>query len=167
MKRTLVFTSALLIGGVAALGCSNSQPDSTNHTTAYKGTAYEWLATNVPPLNHKLNGDQTAVDAAAGALGTSGASSYERLGTACKQMLTDVSQAQQIPPAPKASLEQAWKVMLSETKAYASSCLTLVTDPVEADVSTWENALSLMNAANAEFNTQVAAVRQGTKSSSG
>jgi len=165
VKRALVFTSVLL-SGIAAFGCSNSQPDA-NHTTAYRGTAYEWLASNVPTLNHKLNGDQSAIDAAAGALGSNGASSYERLGAACKQMFTDVSQAEQIPPAPKASLEQAWKVMLSETKAYASSCLTLVTDPAETDVSTWENTLSEMNAANAAFNTQVAAVRQATKSSSG
>ncbi|HEY4928014.1 MAG TPA: hypothetical protein VIH95_02620 [Acidimicrobiales bacterium] len=162
----------LLAGwGVAACGDSSASPTTSTVTTSAAGTPIGWLRTVAEPLNHKLNADQTAIDAASssGTSGTSGktAAFFTKLGQACHQMLSDAHQAQALSPAPSAKLDSAWRAMADTTAAYANHCVTLSTSHSSADFTKWDNSLSAMNAASVGFNAAVAVVRGTSAGGSG
>lgn len=171
MNRAWLAGACLLIGGVVALGCGGTNSATTTTTSQPAGTALSWLSSIAEPWNHKLNGDQQAIDTASAASSGSGAAAadayFARLGAACSQMADDAGHAQNISRAPSAALDQAWRAMVVQTKKYATDCLTLTHTHSNTDLSTWNNSLKSMDTANAAFNAQVAVVHPPTANTTG
>jgi len=172
MNRAWLAGVCLLIGGVAALGCGGTNSATTTTTTSQPAaTALSWLSLIAEPWNHKLNGDQQAIDTASAASSGSGAAAanayFARLGAACSQMVADTGPAQNISRAPSAALDQAWRAMVAQTKQYATDCLTLTHTHSNTELSTWNNSLKTMDTANAAFNAQVAVVHPPTANATG
>ncbi len=170
VRWVLTVAAGLLVAGsgIAACGGSSASSTTTTVTTGATGTPIGWLQNVAEPLNHKLNADQIAIDAAS-ASGTSGqtATFFSKLGQACHRMLSDAQQAQALPTAPSAKLDSAWRAMADKTAAYANRCITLSTSHSSTDFTKWDNSLSAMNAASAGFNAAVAAVRGTSAGGSG
>ena len=128
MNRAWLAGVFLLIAGATALGCGGTnsstggQATSTTVSGQEAGTALGWLSSIAEPWNHKLNGDQQAIDtASAASSGGAPANSYfAGLGTVCSKMVDDAGRAQNIARAPSAALDQAWRTMVVQTKKYAS-----------------------------------------------
>jgi hypothetical protein len=171
MNRAWLAGVCLLIGGGAAQGCGGTNSATTTTISGNPGTALRWLSSIAEPWNHKLNGDQQAIDTASAASSGSGAAAadayFARLGAACSQMVADTGQAQNISRAPSAALDQAWRAMVAQTKQYASDCLTLTHTHSNTDLSTWNNSLKTMDTANAAFNAQVAVIHPPAANATG
>ena len=162
---------SIALAGVLATACSSdaSSASSTSSTAAPSAASQlAWLSAHVRQWNAALNGDQNAVDTAAAA-GSSGSSStfVKNLETACSKMLSDVSKAETVPKAPSATLQRAWKGMLSATETYATKCLKVAQSGSSSDLTDWQNSLKSMNSASETWNTAVNAVRTAAGKTSG
>jgi len=173
MNRAWLAGVFLLMAGATALGCGGTnsstggQATSTAVSGQQAGTALGWLSSIAEPWNHKLNGDQQAIDTASAASSGNAGPYFARLGTVCSKMVDDAGRAQSISRAPSAALDQAWRTMLVQTKKYAADCVTLTRTHSNTDLSTWNNSLKGMNTANAAFNAQVAVVHPPTTTTPG
>lgn len=162
----------LVIAGLILVGCSSSpsatQQTTTSSTSGDTTSAIAWLTTKAEPWNHILNADQGGIDAASKTTsGVSSATYFSRLRSACTKMFDDASKAGDISTAPSSELDEAWRAMATQTKAYASDCLTLTRTHANADLATWNNSLNSMNSASGLFNSAVATVRKGAGTTSG
>ncbi len=162
-KQMVAFAAAGAIGVALVLGgCggASSVPASHPATTSASATPVEWLTAHIAQWNARLNSDQNAVDTAASATkGVAANTFYGRLGSACTKMLDDAAKAKEVPRAPTAALESAWRAMVSATASYASRCMDLVRSRSPGDLSAWQNTLKTMNAASATWNSVVNAAR--------
>ena len=168
-------TMAAVVFGCAALlvGCGGGSTASTTTSTSagaaatapFRGTPLAWITTEARPWNGRLNRDQAAVDSAStSTTGEVAAATYfQRLQVACSQMARDASMAQRLPKAPTARLDQAWLAMTAGTEQYAVDCLALARTGSSADLTTWQNSLRSMDAANASLNTVVGAIRTSSE----
>ncbi len=163
----------LVIAGLILVGCSSS-PSTTQKTTTTSSvsggttSAIAWLTTKAEPWNHILNADQGGIDAASKTTsGVSGATYFSRLRSACTKMFDDASKAGDISTSPSSELDEAWRAMAAQTKAYASRCLTLTRTHSNADLAAWNSSLNSMNSASGLFNSAVATVRKGAGTTPG
>lgn len=154
-KVPIIVVAAVSAAGFfgAACGSSSAAPPSTTAAPASHTTPVAWLSSNTRQWNSRLNGDQTRVAAAAAATSDVSASSFfARLRSKCLQLQNDVQKAMNAKRAPTAALQDAWHGMLSATADYASKCLELAHSDTTADVTAWQNSLTVMNNANDNFN---------------
>lgn len=163
--RTLIVAGAVVLGGLTALGCSSSTatPPSTTPTTSVAATTpLGWLVSEAKPANKRLNQDQATVLVASRSTSeTAVGPFFAHLATACSAMLGDARRSENLPSAPSASLDSAWRAMARATATYASDCLTLTRTHANASLTSWNDSLRSMNAANGALNTVVAAIRSG------
>lgn len=184
VKRTSALAILAALFGLAVVGCGggssapppSSKPPPRSTATAgsvtvatsagsFTGSATAWLTSEAGPWNARLNRDQEAIDAASSSTkSVSVATYFARLKQACTALAKDAGGAEGLPTAPSAQLDQAWKAMAAQTKAYADDCLTLARTHANTDLTAWQDSLKLMNTANASLNTVVDAVRGTTAS---
>jgi hypothetical protein len=171
MTRMWVLAVALLVGGLAALGCSSTPsatPAPPATTAVQHATPIAWFHGVGLSWNHKLNSDQVAIDAASSASkGANPGTYFAQLASACSRLVADARGAQGAPAAPSAALAAAWHAMTTGTLTYASDCMTRTRTHANSDLATWNSSLSSMNASNASLNTVVAAVRKAAAGASG
>jgi hypothetical protein len=171
VKRAGSVMVALMLGGMAAMGCggaASTAPSTTAaHPSVYAGSALSWLDAKARPWNQKLNDDQNAVSVDGAASEADPSDFFARLALACTRLAADADAAGRVQKAPTASLAATWKAMTARTAAYANDCLALTRTRSNADLTRWNSSLTSLNSANATLNAAVAAVRSASGESPG
>jgi hypothetical protein len=153
---------------VVAAGCGpsssapSSAPPPTTATSGSTAAGSGWLSAQAKRWNAALNDDQNGVDVAVSGSGRSVTTVLSRLTPACEKLLGDAERAQTVPPAPTATLRDAWYEMLAATVTYAKNCLALTRSESSSDLHTWQESLQPMNSANARWNQVVTTIRNGS-----
>jgi hypothetical protein len=178
-KRSSAFVlAAAALFGVGASGCSSSSASPSNASTSsttstsgapdFSGDPSQWLSAQAGKWNAALNADQNSVNTAAAATNDASTSTYfSQLAGACTKMLDDAGKATSISAAPVATLQDAWKGMLSATETYADYCLQVAHSQSTSDLTAWKNSLKSMNSANRKWNAEVSKIQNAAAGSSG